>query len=304
MLDALLVRGRLESMRANTDGARAMSDVEAFPKLGLTDPSKDLTLIVPAYKEEMRLPKMMEETLPVLREMESEEGVSWEIVIVDDGSSDDTSGTAVRFTEELGPDLVRVCRLQNNRGKGGAVKMGMLRGRGKFLLMIDADGATAANEISNIYRRGKELRNDRGFGVVVGSRAAAATETGESKASRDSLRRFTQWGMHMAVRFVGGVHGIQDTQCGFKLFTRASAALVFPPLHIERWAFDVEVLYLATAIFRMPTLELPVEWMEIEGSHLEVVSASLQIIRDMLATRVCYLTGIWSHKDTVTGSRI
>lgn len=279
-----------------------MSHVERFPKLGSTDPTKDLTLVVPAYKEAERLPKMMEETLPVLREMEREEGVSWEILIVDDGSSDDTSGTAVKFTEELGSDKVRVCRLQNNRGKGGAVKMGMLRGRGQFLLMIDADGATAASEISTIYRQGKALRNERGQGVVVGSRAAAAGETGESKANRDALRRFTQWGMHMAVQFIGGVHGIQDTQCGFKLFTRASAAAIFPPLHIERWAFDVEVLYLATAIFGHPTLELPVEWTEIEGSHLEVVSATLQIIRDMLATRVCYLSGIWSHTDAPTGA--
>jgi len=270
------------------------------------DAQVDLTLVVPAYKEATRLPAMMEETMPALRQLEREEGVSWEIVIVDDGSSDDTSGVAVSYVEEHaaadGTFPVRLCRLNTNRGKGGAVRMGMLRSRGRFLLMIDADGATAAGEILNIYRRGKELVSSDGHALVVGSRAAA--EDGESKASRDGLRAFTQWGMRMAVRFIGGVSGIKDTQCGFKLFSRNTARVVFPPLHIERWAFDVEVLFLAkSSRAAIPVLELPVEWREIEGSHLEVISASLQIIRDMIATRFCYISGMWSSSDAVEAAK-
>ncbi|KAA0152099.1 hypothetical protein FNF29_04213 [Cafeteria roenbergensis] len=272
----------------------------AFPSLMHDEATVDLTLVVPAYKEETRLPKMMEETLPALRQLEREDGVQWEILIVDDGSSDRTSEVAARLVAEhrSGDNLpVRLCRLKQNRGKGGAVRMGMMRSRGRFLLMIDADGATAAPEIIRIYRSGKKLVDDKGHAMVVGSRADAEDGTG-SKAKRHGLRALTQWGMRMAVRVIGGVYGIRDTQCGFKLFARNTARVVFPPLHIERWAFDVEVLYLATLQpGGVPTLELPVEWNEIEGSHLEVVSASLQMIRDMLATRLCYTLGIWSKAD-------
>jgi dolichyl-phosphate beta-glucosyltransferase len=282
------------------------ANVAPFPSLVSNPAEVDLTLVVPAYKEEKRLAKMMEETLPVVKQMVRDKAISkWEVIIVDDGSSDKTSEVALMFTVSEGASQVRLCRLKHNRGKGGAVRMGMLRARGKAVLMLDADGATAAEEIPRIFEAGLSVFGDgeKRHGIVVGSRAPPEGSAEEGKAQRDALRRFTQWGMHQAVQIIGGVEGIRDTQCGFKLFSRRSAASIFPVLHLERWAFDVEVLFLASRVFSVPIVELFVEWNEIEGSHLSVIRDTIQIIRDMVATRVCYVTGVWSPRDVVASAR-
>ncbi len=88
------------------------------------------------------------------------------------------------------------------------------------------------------------------------------------------------------------VRGIRDTQCGFKLFTRRTAARLFPNLHVERWAVDVELLFMAQSL-GIPMTEVPVSWQEIEGSKLGPISASLQIGRDMLRIRINYWLGWW-----------
>lgn len=88
----------------------------------------------------------------------------------------------------------------------------------------------------------------------------------------------------------------KDTQCGFKLFTKESVNLLFLPLHIERWAFDVELFIIAN-YRRIPTLEVPVKWQEIDGSKLNVVSASFMMGRDYLLVRIFYLLGLWRVDD-------
>lgn len=128
------------------------------------------------------------------------------------------------------------------------------------------------------------------------------------------------WGFHVLVGVVGGVRGIRDTQCGFKLFTRAAAQLVMPSLHIERWAFDVELLLLAQRLgvpttvrvahlLALPPLpyphlcppptpqEVPVHWTEVPGSKLSVLSATLTMARDMFVIRACYAMGIWRPRS-------
>lgn len=104
------------------------------------------------------------------------------------------------------------------------------------------------------------------------------------------------WGFHFCVEFLGGVKGIRDTQCGFKLFTRDSAKNLFGNLHIERWCFDVELLYLASR-FNVPVSEVPVNWTEIEGSKLDPIEASIQMLRDLLKIRLCYMFGVWKIKS-------
>lgn len=91
---------------------------------------------------------------------------------------------------------------------------------------------------------------------------------------------------------VGGDHEIHDTQCGFKLFTREAARLLFPVMHIERWAFDVELLFLASK-WRIPMVEVPVNWHEVEGSKLDVFSSTIQMLRDLFTIRTCYMLGLW-----------
>src|SRR5262245_2050890 len=99
------------------------------------------------------------------------------------------------------------------------------------------------------------------------------------------------YGFHLTVAILG-VSGIKDTQCGFKLFSRKAAQLIFPNLHIERWAFDVELIYLAQN-FNVPLAEVAVNWKEIEGSKLSPATASIQMLKDLLRFRFAYMTGIW-----------
>lgn len=92
------------------------------------------------------------------------------------------------------------------------------------------------------------------------------------------------------------VQTIRDTQCGFKLFNRETARVLFPPLHIERWAFDVELLYLAETL-DIPMTEIAVRWQEIQGSKLNVIDASLTMLRELVLIRLCYGFGIWKWTD-------
>ena len=109
------------------------------------------------------------------------------------------------------------------------------------------------------------------------------------------MRRFLAWGMHTLVRFVLR-NNINDTQCGFKIFTRDAAKLVFPTQHLERWAFDIEVLLLCGAK-RIPVSEVPVNWTEIDGSHLNVVDATIQMARDMILIKLLYTLRAWGYDD-------
>jgi len=126
-----------------------------------------------------------------------------------------------------------------------------------------------------------------------------AKDSGNSpKVQRSPLRRLLQWGFHTAIMILGGGHSIQDTQCGFKLFTRAAAMRLFPVLHIERWAFDVELVMVAHRL-GMCMVEVPVHWHEVDGSTLDPLTASLQMARDVVAIAFFYALGIWSDKPRV-----
>ena len=99
-------------------------------------------------------------------------------------------------------------------------------------------------------------------------------------------------GFHALVTVVGGVTGIRDTQCGFKLLSRRAATLAFGALHIERWAFDVELLYVATQC-GCAVVEVPVTWREVAGSKIDIAADSLQMARDIACVRLAYLAGLW-----------
>ena len=100
------------------------------------------------------------------------------------------------------------------------------------------------------------------------------------------------YGLHTILRIVGVGH-IRDTQCGFKLFSRAAAQQIFPAQHLPTWIFDVELLLLAKQL-RVPVAEVPIEWHEVAGSKLNVVTASLQMLRDLLIVRANHLLGRWT----------
>lgn len=253
---------------------------------------------VPAYNEAGRIAPMLKDMLAALRKLAATEGrgFTWELLIVDDGSKDGTAAYVNRnYVAELGDGSMRVLRLWRNNGKGGAVRKGAARARGAYVLMADADGATAASDLGRLLTALRGIERG-GHGIAVGSRAhLEAAEEGGAKASRSPLRKLLMWGFHTLIELMIGSSQIKDTQCGFKLFTRETARRLFTVQHIDRWAFDVELLFLA-ARFGIPMIEVPVNWQEIDGSKLDVLTSTIQMAKDIVAIRVCYTLGFWSDK--------
>eukprot|EP01127_Copromyxa_protea_P016601 TRINITY_DN4954_c0_g1_i2.p1 TRINITY_DN4954_c0_g1~~TRINITY_DN4954_c0_g1_i2.p1 ORF type:complete len:174 (-),score=27.31 TRINITY_DN4954_c0_g1_i2:140-661(-) len=167
----------------------------------------------------------------------------------------------------------------------------MMVSRGDLILYADADGATRFSDLEKVEQALRRVVSGN-FGISCGSRAHLQ---GDAEAKRSFSRNILMWGFHLVVKYIGGVKNIQDTQCGFKLFTREAARVTFSNLHIERWAFDVEVLWLAQQ-HRVPVTEVQVNWREIEGSHLEEEDTRLVSIKmfwDLLQVRLLYIFGLW-----------
>lgn len=263
-----------------------------FPDLN-DPPSLELSVVVPAYNEEKRLIPMLEECLGYLEKRNKQNSnFTYEIIIVDDGSKDKTSKVALEYVRKYGTHRIRVLTLMKNRGKGGAVRMGMMSTRGKFLLFADADGATKFNDIEKLEESMKDFSDKTDKIIAIGSRAHLEKE---SIAKRSVFRTFLMYGFHFLV-WLFGVKGVRDTQCGFKMITREAAQILFPALHVERWAFDVELLHIAHEM-KIPISEVAVNWTEIEGSKLVPVLSWLQMGIDLILIWLKYRIGAWKIKN-------
>lgn len=208
---------------------------------------------------------------------------TFEIIIVDDGSYDSTVSVSRAYGERFGADAVRVLVLDANRGKGAAVRAGVLDARGEIVLMADADGATVFSEI-----RRMEEQIAAGADVAIGSRVHLRGDEGRAR-----LRAFVSAVFNWCVVYVAGVVGLKDTQCGFKLYSRQAAIVAFCGQRLDRWAFDVENLWRVQKV-GMRIVEVPVQWTEVPGSKLSVVKATVNMVTDMVRMRVCYGAGLWS----------
>lgn len=260
-----------------------------FPSIN--DPaSVELSVIVPAYNEEERLPMMMDEALEYLEERKKKlKSFTYEVIVVDDGSKDKTTQTAQSYCNKYGSDKIRVLTLAKNRGKGGAIRLGMFSARGRYLLFADADGASKFSDFTKLENEMKNMKKDSSNrAVVCGSRAHLEEE---SIAQRSFFRTILMKGFHFVVWFLC-VRGIKDTQCGFKLLTREAAVLLFSNLHVERWAFDVDMLFLAQ-YFNIPVGEVAINWTEIEGSKMVPVFSWIQMGKDIILIRLRYFLGAW-----------
>lgn len=260
-----------------------------FPSIN--DPaSVELSVIVPAYNEEERLPMMMDESLEYLEERKKKlKSFTYEVIVVDDGSKDKTTQTAQSYCNKYGSDKIRVLTLAKNRGKGGAIRLGMFSARGRYLLFADADGASKFSDFTKLENEMKNMKKDSSNrAVVCGSRAHLEEE---SIAQRSFFRTILMKGFHFVVWFLC-VRGIKDTQCGFKLLSREAAVLLFSNLHVERWAFDVDMLFLAQ-YFNIPVGEVAINWTEIEGSKMVPVFSWIQMGKDIILIRLRYFLGAW-----------
>ncbi|KZV70844.1 glycosyltransferase family 2 protein [Peniophora sp. CONT] len=250
----------------------------------------DLTVVIPAFNETARLPLMLEQAVDHLSSVPDR---SAEILIVDDGSRDDTANFALALTKRYDDVEIRVCVLEKNLGKGGAVRHGMLHSRGRRMLMVDADGASRFEDLELLWAAMD--KHGEKPAVAIGSRAHLVKT--EAVVKRSMLRNLLMYGLHTILLIVGVGH-IRDTQCGFKLFSRRAARAIFPAQHLATWIFDVELLLLAKQA-SIPVDEVPIEWHEVPGSKLNVFMDSLQMLRDLLVLRANQLTGRWAAAKCV-----
>ena len=219
----------------------------------------ELSVVIPAFNEAQRLPPSLERIREFLK------GTSHEIVVVDDGSSDDTAGSA----RAAGGETLRLVRIERNRGKGYAVRRGMLAARGAQRLMTDADLSTPIEELARLMAQARD-----GCPIVIASRALPGARIEVHQAwYRESVGR----AFNLLVRALL-LPGLHDTQCGFKLFSAEAACDVFEATRLDGFCFDVEALVIARRRgYRIA--EVPVTW------------------RNDAATRVSTLRGFMAFLD-------
>lgn len=300
---------------------------------GMTCKRHILSLVIPAYNEENRLPTMLDSTLEHLIKSRNEivkycKAITaqikdhdatkyiddtFELIIVNDGSTDRTLDIVKHYVKSRklrGMFIydykflaIRLLSLRQNSGKGAAVRAGMIRSDGHLCLMLDADGAT--DFVDGLEKVLKEMSVNNDImqtmampssceKVVFGSRSHLLQD--EHASSRTRIRTVLMQCFHIFVKKICS-NQIQDTQCGFKLFTRDAALLLFSNLHLRRWAFDTELIIMAERS-RIALTEVPVKWHEVDGSKLysskvNLALASIGMLRDIICVKVCYSLGIW-----------
>ena len=233
------------------------------------DTMPEISIVIPAYNEESRLPKYLDSILTYF----AHKDISCEIIVVDDGSTDSTAAVVERFMKQN--SNVKLVRLPNNHGKGYSVKTGMLQASGKLRLFTDADGATPINELERLLVAIKQ-----GADVSVASRALHdALCTVSARLHRKIIGTIFNY----IVRALT-VKGIHDTQCGFKLFTAESANIIFPLQRINGFGFDVELIFICNKK-GYKIKEVPVNWAEVPKSKVKLFRDSIRMFIDIFKIR-------------------
>lgn len=207
-------------------------------------------MVIPAYNEEQRLPQ----TLRAVTAYLATTYLDWEVLVVDDGSADATA----RTVQAVGDERVQLIRWPVNRGKGHAVRIGILASRGDRVLMCDADNATPIEQVDLLH-----AALDRGACAAIGSRALPQSQL---EVRQTPLREICGRIGNALIQLVA-VPGIQDTQCGFKLYDGPRGRLVFQLARVDGWCSDAEVLHLFHRL-GLEVAEIPVRWSDQEGSKL------------------------------------
>jgi dolichyl-phosphate beta-glucosyltransferase len=236
----------------------------------------DLSIVIPAYNEAGRIGLSLERLAAFLNPRPER----YEIVVVDDGSRDDTAAIVGTFGRARGEGIVRLLDNGVNHGKGYSLKHGVLLARGVFLLLTDADLSTPIEELPRLLdpvRRGA-------CGIAIGSRAL---DTSRIEIRQPVWREMMGRTFNAMVRALTGLP-FRDTQCGFKVMRREAVLPLFRAARVERFAYDVEILYLARRS-GVAVLEMPVIWRNAPGSKVSAVSDSLDMLKDVIRLR-------WLHR--------
>ncbi|KAI0425353.1 glycosyltransferase family 2 protein [Xylaria sp. FL1042] len=318
------------------------------PNTGAIEPAEVLLSVVfPAYNEEDRILPTLKEAVEYLDEtygrathLKPDSGAKrpasrpstprrhlhaqntpredlsgYEIIIVNDGSTDRTVDVAMQFAREHGlHDILRIVTLEKNRGKGGGVTHGLRHVRGAYALFADADGASKFSDLAKLVEGCEEVVDGAYRGVAIGSRGHLVGS--EAVVKRSALRNFLMRSFHLILTILTppATSRIRDTQCGFKLFSRAALPHIVPYMHAEGWIFDIEMLMLAESAPAVPVLgsdgavigsspgikvaEVPIDWHEVGGSKLNVIQDSIKMAVGLAVLRASWMMGVYRRRLT------
>lgn len=238
----------------------------------------DLSIVIPAYNEERRLPKTLDSIYAYLQSRTYQA----EVIVVDDGSSDRTS-EIVNASAQKYPGL-RLLSNGKNRGKGFSVRHGILEARGEIALFSDADLSTPIEETEKLLAAIREQGYDGAIGSRAVDRSLIATH-------QSAIREVAGMFFNRMVRWIMGIQ-FSDTQCGFKAFRRERARIIFEQQRIERFGFDPEILFLAKRN-GLRVAEVPVRWSHDPATKVNVAADGLRMFLELLLIRWNSVRGLY-----------
>jgi len=243
----------------------------------------EISIVIPAYNESERLGTPLRSVLDFV----SSTDVPAEIIVVDDGSNDDTAQVATDALSENAAVKSRVIRYETNRGKGYAVKTGLLAAEGSVALFTDADLSSPIEEMPKLL---DPIRNGE-YDVTFGSRALDRSLIGTHQPWRRE-----QGGrvMNLIIKTISGLP-FYDTQCGFKAFKMSEFRPLLDVMQIDRFGFDVEFLFVA-AHRGLRLAEIPVRWNDVAGSKVSVVRDTRRMVSELAQIRRNAKRGIYDKK--------
>lgn len=238
-----------------------------------------LSIVIPAYNEGRRIGKAIRRVVDYL----AAQPYRSELILVDDGSTDETVDAGVAVWEKLAGQAdgveLRVLRNDRNRGKGYSVRQGMLMARGEWILFTDADLSSPIDQLDRLFAAAQE----DGADVAIGSRRTDSAEVDQPSLARTLMSTGFRWMVRLLC-----VPGYGDTQCGFKLYRRPAGLTIASLQRTSRWSFDVEHLLLADRL-GYQVAEVGVRWSHQEGSKIRPLWAAFGAVCDLVRMR-------WNHR--------
>ena len=238
-----------------------------------------LSIIIPAYNEEARLP----DTLQKVGVFLCDQAYTAEVLVVDNNSTDQTAEIILDFSNQF--SFIKGL-FEKNPGKGAAVRCGMHQAQGEFLFMCDADLSMPIEEVNQFLPPRLE-----GFQVAIASREAPGSIRFDEPLSRHLGGRLMNWLIQLFI-----LPGLNDTQCGFKCFTRESARDLFEKQTLIGWSFDIELLYIARQR-GYKIIEVAIPWIYRQESKVHAVQDALKILLDIRSIRLNHAQGMYDPEN-------
>lgn len=240
-----------------------------------------LSIIIPAYNEEHRLPKSLDSVIAFVDAQCANGAFATEVLIVENGSRDRTTEVAEAYAAQR--PYIQV--LHSSKGKGAAVRAGMLAGRGRYLFMCDSDLSMPIEEVLKFLPPALD-----GYDVAIASREGPGAHRYNEPHFRHVMGRV----FNLIVRVIA-IPRFQDTQCGFKSFRREVAREVFTDGAMDGWAFDVEALFIALQR-GYKVVSVPINWYHDPDSRVSPVRDTIRMFRDVLKIRINGWQGVYKRK--------